>query len=240
MRILALESSALAASVALVEDGTLKAQNMQQAGLTHSKTLLPMIHALFTTLGQTLDDVDKIAVAIGPGSFTGIRIGLSTAKGLAWAKDKPLAGVSTLEAMAHQAKHLSPGIICPVMDARRNQVYNALFAYKEDKLIRLTEDRAIAIEALFSEPDFHENYILVGDGAALCHAYLRAQGRNTQILPEHLVQQTAWGVAMAALELPGESAHSVSPNYIRPSQAERERLEKMGDCSTPLKKGESS
>ncbi|MCL2564142.1 MAG: tRNA (adenosine(37)-N6)-threonylcarbamoyltransferase complex dimerization subunit type 1 TsaB, partial [Oscillospiraceae bacterium] len=201
MRILAIESSAKTASVALVEDGKLIAQNLQHAGLTHSKTLLPMIHALLDGLGMRAADTDKIAVAHGPGSFTGIRIGVATAKGLAFAADKPLIGVSTLEAMAHQAKHLGAGIICPAMDARRGQVYNALFRTEGDRLIRLTEDRAIAIEDLFAQPEYAVPYILVGDGAALCHAWIQTDGIEAKILPEHLVQQTAWGVAMAAQNL---------------------------------------
>jgi len=227
MRILALETSAKAASVALVEDGRLLAQNMQHAGLTHSRTILPMIHALLDGVDLTVKDMDKIAVAHGPGSFTGIRIGVATAKGLAFGLDKPLVGVSALEAMAHQAMHLEGGIICPVMDARRNQVYNALFETREGKLYRLTEDRAIAIGELFAPKGGDANYILVGDGAALCYSWLIEQGRQVGILPQHLVQQTAWGVAMAAMGTPGESVHEVNPQYIRPSQAERERLEKI-------------
>ena len=227
MRILAIESSACAASVALVEDGRLLAQNLQHAGLTHSRTLLPMLHGLLDGLGLKVADVDKIAVAHGPGSFTGIRIGVATAKGLAWAAERPLVGVSSLEAMAHQAKHLGPGLLCPAMDARRGQVYNALFRAEGERLLRLTEDRAIAIEDLFAQTDHKGPYLLVGDGAALCHAWLNKEGLPALILPEHLVQQTAWGVAIAALDLPGESVHEVNPKYIRPSQAERERMERL-------------
>jgi len=228
MRILAIESSAKAASVALLEEGRLLAQNYQHAGLTHSRTLLPMVYSLLDGLGMTLADVDKIAVAKGPGSFTGLRIGVATAKGLAFGADKPLVGVSTLEAMAHQAKHLGAGIITPVMDARRGQVYNALFRADGDTLIRLTEDRAIAMEDLFAQTEHGGSYLLVGDGAALCYDWLQTAGIPAQILPEHLVQQTAWGLAIAAQALPGERVHNVNPEYIRPSQAERERLEKFG------------
>jgi len=223
MRILAIESSAKAASAALVEDGKLIAQNMQHAGLTHSKSLLPMVHGLLSGLGMTVSDIDKIAVAQGPGSFTGIRIGVATAKGLALGADKPLIGVSTLEAMAHQGIHLGEGIICPVMDARRGQVYNALFAVREGELVRLRDDRAIALETLFTEREFDGRYILVGDGAVLCRDWLTDRGYEAAILPEHLVWQTAWGVAMAAMEKSGQSVHEVNPHYIRPSQAERER-----------------
>jgi len=226
MRILALESSAKQTSVALVEDGKLIAQNSQNAGLTHSKTLLPLTHSLLHDLGFTIADIDKIAVAHGPGSFTGIRIGIATAKGLAMGAEKPLVGVSTLEAMAHQGKHLGDGIICPVMDARREQVYNALFTMEDGTLTRLTEERAIAIEALFAEREQDRPYILVGDGAALCYNWLKERGREAIILPDHLVQQTAWGVAIAAMNQAGRDIHEVNPHYIRLSQAERERLEK--------------
>jgi len=230
MRILAIESSAKAASIALVEDGKLIAQNMQHAGLTHSVTLLPMIHSLLRDMGRTMQDIDQIAVAHGPGSFTGLRIGLATAKGLAMGADKPLIGVSSLEAMAHQGKHLGEGsIVCPVMDARREQVYNALFTVREGALHRLTEDRAIAIEELFSSPDQDKSIVLVGDGAHLCHDWLKARDRKVKALPDHLVQQSAWGVAMAAEGKVCKCAHEVNPHYIRPSQAERERLEKEGE-----------
>jgi len=229
VRILAIESSAKAASVALVEDGRLIAQNTQHAGLTHSKTILPMTHSLLRDIGMTIADIDQIAVAHGLGSFTGIRIGVATAKGLAMGADKPLIGVSTLEAMAHQAKHLGEGIICPVMNARREQVYNALFTVRDGELHRLTEDRAIAIETLFSEGDQVENYILVGDGAEICIDWLNTRDRSVKNLPEHLVQQSAWGVAMAAQGKTGASIHEVNPHYIRPSQAERERIEKEGE-----------
>jgi len=198
---LAIESSAKTASAALVEDGRLIAQNLQHAGLTHSRTLLPMIHSLLDGLDRKVGDIDKIAVAHGPGSFTGLRIGVATAKGLAFAADKPLVGVSSLEAMAHQAKHLGPGLITPVMDARREQVYNALFRAGGERLIRLTEDRAIAIEDVFAQTDHAGPYLLVGDGAALCYTWQQSAGIPARRLPEHRVQQTAWGVAMATWEL---------------------------------------
>lgn len=226
MRILAIESSAKQSSIALVEDGKLIAQNTQNAGRTHSKTLLPMTHSLLRDMGLTVQDVDQIAVAHGPGSFTGIRIGMATAKGLAMGAGKPLIGVSTLEAMAHQGKHLGVDIVCPVMDARREQVYNALFTVQDGTLRRLTEDRAIAIEVLFGDCDQDDSLVLVGDGAQICCDWLKAGGRTVRILPEHLVQQSAWGVAMAAQNQAGKCVHEVNPHYIRPSQAEREHLTK--------------
>lgn len=228
MKTLALETSAKACSVALMEGDTLLAQTMQNAGFTHSRTLMPMLDALLKGAGCTIQDVDKIAVAIGPGSFTGLRIGLATAKGLAFAADKPLVGVSSLLAMAHQAMVFvgsNGDIICPVMDARRGQVYNALFESNGTTLIRIEQDRTTAIEDLFTPRA--KPYLLVGDGAALCAAWMAERNIPFRILPAHLVQQSAWGVAMAARTLPGKVCHDVNPQYIRPSQAERERAARL-------------
>ena len=147
MKILALESSALAASVAVCEDEELIAQSFQRTGLTHSATLMPMAEDMLKNAGLTLAEMDVIAVAVGPGSFTGLRIGVSAAKGLAWVLDKPCAPCSTLESMAWQVAHME-GELCPVMDARRKQVYNARFRSEGGAPIRLTPDRAIAMEEL--------------------------------------------------------------------------------------------
>ena len=143
MLILAFESSAKAASVALCRDGALISQYTQCSALTHSRTLLPMAEDMLKNAEVPLDSVDLLAVAHGPGSFTGIRIGVSTVKGLAWAANKPCTGVSTLEAMAWHGLARG-GYICPVMDARRGQVYNALFEIKDAKPCRMTPDRPIA------------------------------------------------------------------------------------------------
>ena len=147
MKILAFESSAVSASVALTEDEKLIAQSFQNCGLTHSRTLLPMAEGLLANCGVTLDAVDALAVAHGPGSFTGVRIGVATVKGLALGADKPCIGVSTLEAMAWGARALG-GLICCVMDARAGQVYNALFAIEDGAPRRLCEDRAVKLSEL--------------------------------------------------------------------------------------------
>ena len=150
MLILAFESSAKSASVALVKDGELLSQYSQCSALTHSRTLLPMAEDMLKNAEVKLSEVDLIAVAHGPGSFTGIRIGVSTVKGLSWAADKPCVGVSTLEAMAWHGL-LSGGYVCPVMDARRQQVYNALFKIEDGKPQRITDDRPIALAQLADE-----------------------------------------------------------------------------------------
>ena len=152
MKVLALETSAKAVSAAVTEDGRVLAYTYQNVGQTHSVTLMPMVDAMLKNAGLTVQDVDCIAVACGPGSFTGLRIGVSAAKGLAWALEKPCCGVSTLEAMAQNAL-LHEGLVICAMDARRSQIYNAVFDCSGGALTRLTPDRAIALEQLLGEID---------------------------------------------------------------------------------------
>lgn len=230
MKILALESSAVAASACLCEDDFLIAQSYENSGLTHSVTLLPMAKQLLDRVGVKLAEVDVIAVAAGPGSFTGLRIGVAAAKGLAWALDKPCAKVSTLEAMAWNVSAL-PGRICPVMDARRAQVYNALFTSDGQTVTRLTPDRAISLEELAGELDKTDGeQILVGDGAQLCYNDFIKRGLQARLVSPNLCFQQAWGVARAGWELAKAgnlvSAGELVPEYHRLSQAERERLAK--------------
>lgn len=230
MKILALESSATACSVALCQEERLIAQTFQNSGLTHSRTLMPMAESLLAQCGQSLSDVDVIAVAAGPGSFTGLRIGVSAAKGLAWAGDKPCAPCSTLESMAWQVAHMA-GIIVAAMDARRNQVYNAVFRARDGMLERLSADRAIGLAELEEEiKNLGETKILVGDGAQLCYNEWQERMTDLRLAPVHLRWQTAWGVARAALELARTdklvSGEQLAPVYHRLSQAERERLAK--------------
>ena len=231
MKILALESSALAASAAVCEEEELVAQSWQRTGLTHSATLMPMVEGLLDSAGLTLADMDVIAVAAGPGSFTGLRIGVSAAKGLAWALDRPCAACSTLESMAWQVAHMD-GELCPVMDARRQQVYNARFRTENGRPVRLTDDRAISLTELSEEiKKSGKTQILVGDGARLCYNAFQEQGLLVKLAPPHLLYQTAWGVARQALELARTdgltTAAALKPDYHRLSQAERERLNKL-------------
>jgi tRNA threonylcarbamoyladenosine biosynthesis protein TsaB len=230
MKILAVETSAVAASCCICEDGKLLAQSFQNNGLTHSRTLMPMIVGMLENTGLTVGEMDALAVAVGPGSFTGLRIGVSAVKGLAWAAEKPVCAVSTLEGMAWNLG-LENGNICCAMDARRKQVYNALFRVENGQVIRETEDRAISLEELFQNEKLHtDGYVVVGDGAKLCYDYGVAQGAKLTLAPAHLVQQSAWGVAQVALRQleRGEAlnAQDLAPNYLRLSQAERERLER--------------
>ena len=228
LRILAFETSAKAGSVALLEDGRLLAENYQNTGLTHSQTVMTMAEDLLKNCSLTPQQIDALAVAAGPGSFTGVRIGVAAAKGFAWGGEKPLYGVSTLEAMALQLG-VYHGLVVPVMDARRSQVYNALFRAEKGNLKRLTPDRAISLAELAEELKNHEKPIfLVGDGSVLCYETIREQVPHLILPPEHRMHQRAAGVAIAAYEqyLAGEPANAatLTPNYLRLSQAERERL----------------
>lgn len=230
MKILALESSAVACSVCLTEDEELLAQSYENSGLTHSKTLLPMAEELLKNCGVSLTQVDVIAVAAGPGSFTGLRIGVSAAKGLGWALDKPCAKVSTLEAMAWNLAFW-PGELCCVMDARRQQVYNARFSSDGEIPTRLCPDRAVSLGELGEElKNSGESQILVGDGARLCYNRFMEMGLDVCLPPPHLRLQSAWGVARGALEQARSgaliTAGELTPEYHRLSQAERERLER--------------
>jgi tRNA threonylcarbamoyladenosine biosynthesis protein TsaB len=225
--LLAFETSAKAASVALFQDSKLLGESYQNTGLTHSQTLMVMAEDLLKQCGLTAQDVTDVAVAAGPGSFTGVRIGVAAAKGFAWGKEIPCHGVSTLEAMA-LGLGIYHGYICPVMDARRNQVYNALFYAKNGEITRISEDRAISLEDLKSElSQLDAPIFLVGDGSIVT-----AKVIDFAILPpEHKQHQRATGVGLAALRqisqgIIGDGAALV-PNYLRLSQAERERLEKI-------------
>ncbi len=227
MKVLALESSAKAASVAVSDGDIVIAQYFQASGLTHSRTLLAMAQDILKNLDLNMSDIDGIAVAVGPGSFTGIRIGLAAAKGLSWGADKPLCGVSTLEAMAYLCP-LEKVTVCPVMDARRNQVYNARFIIDGGKLTRLTDDRAIAIDDLADEIKKAESpHFLLGDGALMCYNYLRDICPGVMLAPETNRLQNAWGVCKASASGRYVSPDDIVPNYLRLSQAERERLARL-------------
>ena len=228
MLLLAFETSAKSCSAALHDGQKLLAESCQNSGLTHSQTLMVMAQDLLEVCGKTAADVTHLAVAAGPGSFTGVRIGVSAAKGFAWGAELPVYGVSTLQAMA-LGLGIHSGHICCCMDARRNQVYNAIFRAEDGVLTRVCEDRAIALADLKTELAQLDGPIyLVGDGAALAHKNL---GMELILPPEHRLHQRASGVALAAIEAMarGESADgaALQPNYLRLSQAERERLEKM-------------
>ena len=230
MLILAFETSAKAASVALLDGNKLLSESYQNTGMTHSQTLMVMAEDMLKQCGKTASDVDAVAVAEGPGSFTGVRIGVAAAKGFAWGREIPCYGVSTLEAMA-RSLGIYDGYVCPVMDARRSQVYNALFLAEGGKLTRVSEDRAIALADLKEElKDLKKSIFLVGDGANLCYNTLKEDVPNLVLPPEHRVHQRAVGVAILAQRMAdaglAPSGGELNPNYLRLSQAEREKLER--------------
>lgn len=230
--LLAVESSAGPASCALlrVEDGgqTLLCEAAVNTKLTHSQTLLPMITDMIKNAGLSLSQVDMLAVAAGPGSFTGVRIGVAAVKGLAFAEDKPCVSVSTLSGMAARFEGLPyTGRILTAMDARCQQIYTALFSCENGVVTRLTPDEALPLaqvgERLWGQTD---PILVVGDGAALCYDALRADVPGLRLAPPELRWQHAAGVATAAVEQieRGEllSGDGLLPLYLRLPQAERE------------------
>jgi len=228
--ILAFETSAKAASVALLDEKKLLGESYQNTGLTHSQTLMVMAEDLLKQCGKAVSDITAVAVAEGPGSFTGVRIGVAAAKGFAWGRELPCYGVSTLEAMA-ESLGIYQGYVCPCMDARRSQVYNALFYVNQGKIERIAPDRAISLSDLAEElKTLQEPVFLVGDGANLCYNTLSTGIPGLVLPPEHRQHQRAVGVALLAAKkiAAGESGdgNALTPNYLRLSQAERERMEK--------------
>ncbi len=228
MKILALDSSALVATVALCEDGRLLAEYTLNNGNTHSETLLPMVESLLSHFSITPKEIDLFAASTGPGSFTGVRIGAATLKGLAFGTGKPCVGVSTLEALA-QDLVMHKGLICPVMNARRSQVYTAVFRSDGQSLTRLCEDSAMSITELDDLlASYGEPVAFSGDGYDITTRALT----KTEFVPapERQRHQSAFSVAVVALKkyLHGEwvSDRDLQVNYLRPSQAERELMNK--------------
>ena len=230
MIILALDSTAATGSVALCKDRKLLASITLNTGNTHSETLLPSVETLLKLCGLSVDDVDLFACAKGPGSFTGVRIGASTVKGMAFGKDKPCIGVSTLAALAYNLRGFD-GILCPVMNARRSQVYNALFRVKDGKPERLCPDRAISLSDLSAELAAYQDQTvyLSGDGYDMTRAALT--DCHLGETPEELIYQNGYSVAMCALAAYESGDRTTDaelvPTYLRLPQAERERLEKQ-------------
>ena len=236
MKILALDSTAKAASAALWEDEKVTAEFTLNNGLTHSEVLLPMAENICARTGITFSNIDYYAVTVGPGSFTGVRIGVAAVKGLAFRiSDEPIrncVAISTLEALAENLAPLD-GILCPVMDARRGEVYNALFRMEGDRLVRLCPDRAISLASLAEELEAMYPNVpvrLSGDGYDVAFSALAE--RNISLLPTPMLLRTqnAASVAVCAARAvkAGEavSDRALAPVYLRLPQAERDRLKK--------------
>lgn len=233
MKILALDSTALTASVALCEDQTLLAEYTVENGNTHSQTLLPMVESILSMFELTTDEIDLFAASAGPGSFTGVRIGAATLKGLAFDTQKPCIGVSTLEALAENLSMMN-GLVCPVMNARRKQVYTALFRFENGVGTRLLPDDAIAIAELGEIlAKYNEPIYLVGDGYQITKELIACPTCQT---PERLLRQSAYSVAQVALRVYQNGLQTTDsemvPTYLRLSQAERERNERLKQENT--------
>lgn len=237
MRVLALDSSGLVASAAIVEEDNLIGEYTIHHKKTHSQTLLPMLDELTRILELDLQSVDAIAVAAGPGSFTGLRIGSATAKGLAMAIKKPIVEVPTVEAIAYNVCY-TDSVICPIMDARRNQVYTGIYEWKEQKLCILEGQMAVGIDELLEKlgkleqlTQFQKQVLFLGDGVPVFKdRIVERMGVKAQFAPAHLMRQRAGAVGALGLEYlklgKYVTACEHKPEYLRLSQAERERLEK--------------
>ena len=230
MRILAIESSSLVASVAIVEDGVTLAEYTANFKMTHSQTLLPMIDSMVSLFGIDLSTIDAIAVSGGPGSFTGLRIGSATAKGLGLALDKPLIHVPTLDGTAYNL-YGAKGLICPIMDARRNQVYTGIYRFEQEFEVVMEQDAIDMGELIEKLNGMGERVIFLGDGVPVHEKKIRElMTVPFDLAPAHMNRQRAASVAALGAvyfaEGKIETAAEHGPDYLRKSQAEREREER--------------
>lgn len=234
MKILAIESSGLVASVAVIEDDVLLGEYTMNYKKTHSQTLLPMLDALTKMIELDLNTLDAIAVSMGPGSFTGLRIGAATAKGLGLALDKPIIPVPTVDALAYNLWGTDK-IVCPLMDARRQQVYTGIYDFESDRLHTIVPQCIVDIKEVVEQINkLDREVIFLGDGAAVFDAYLKEQIKVPySYAPASCRVQSAASVAALGKVLfeKGviENAREHKPEYLRPSQAERELQEKGRD-----------
>lgn len=239
MKILGIDTSSVTASAAVYEEGKILAESFVNGKLTHSQTMMPILEDMLKNARLSLAEMDAFAVACGPGSFTGLRIGISAVKGLAFPAQKPCFGVSTLKALAYNLLGFE-GVIVPAMDARCGQVYTASFLAREGRVERLTEDRALSLEQLGEELSAfwgEKEVFFVGDGGNLCYNKFRQEGRVC-LPPPHLRFVRAAAVCLAAEQEQPQSAAELAPRYLRLPQAERELLqkqkakgEKTNDCT---------
>ena len=227
MKILAIDCSATAASVAIVEDNKILSSSYTNVGLTHSQTLVPMINSTLTNADIELKAIDKYAINAGPGSFTGVRIGVAALKGLTALSRDNIIPLSTLESIGYNYAGVKDCTVCAVMDARCKQVYTASFDINGESVTRLTEDSAIMIDDLKDFLKKKKNVVFVGDGAELCYNMLKNDLDNISIAPMNLRYQNAISVARCAFMHiekgePYISSEQLLPTYLRAPQAERE------------------
>lgn len=237
MKLLAMDSSGLVATAAIMEDDIMRAEYTINYKKTHSQTLLPMIDEIVRMTELDLNTIDGIAVAGGPGSFTGLRIGSATAKGLGLALDKPIISVPTVVGLAYNYQNCNE-IICPIMDARRNQVYTGIYSFQGTQLITYKEQCAISIEELLEELNkvmeqeaLSKTIVFLGDGVPVHRTFIDEQLPLPHLFaPAHLNGQRAGALGVCAMQMMQEgkleSAAEHRPDYLRLSQAERERVER--------------
>ena len=231
MKLLAVESSGLTAGCAVIEDGKLLGEYSTNFKKTHSETLLPMTEALLNMLGIKPSELDAIALSKGPGSFTGLRIGIATVKGLALALDIPVVPVETTAGMAY-GLYGTEGLICPIMDARRSQVYTGLYRFQGEELVQVSGQRAVSVEELCAElKEGREHVTFMGDGVDVYEGIVKAAlGDKCSFAPCHLRYQRAAALGMLAWEYYKKGGYvkgdDLVPEYLRLSQAERELKEK--------------
>lgn len=227
MNVFAMDTSSLTATVAVINEDKLLGEYSVSNKLTHSQTILPMADSLLGDLNMTLEDIDVFSVCIGPGSFTGLRIGMATVKTFSQALDKPVIGVSSLDAIAYSFFGVDGYTVCPIVDARRDEVYNALYRGEAKTVF----DRALHIDELLSELT-DENIIFCGDGVLVHRDRIISANKNNrwQIAPQHLMLPKASSVAYKAMlrakDNDFDDTYTLNPVYLRKSQAERELEEK--------------
>ena len=232
MKILGIDSSGLVASAAIADEKNIIAEFTVNNKQTHSQTLLPMIEKVVDMSGIELEQIDAIAIAAGPGSFTGLRIGSATAKGIGLALKKPVVSVPTLEGLAYRVS-VFDGIICPIMDARRNQVYTGIYKMDKGNLVCLSEQKAVDIHEIMEELEkYDEKVIFLGDGVEVQRETIEKEFKKEYCFaPIHLSKQSAAAVAVLGdiyfNQGKAEDAAEHKPIYLRKSQAEREREERL-------------
>lgn len=243
MKLLAIDSSGLVASAAILENEILRAEYTINHKKTHSQTLLPMIEEIMSMTETKPEEIDAIAVAGGPGSFTGLRIGSATAKGLGMAWNKPIINVPTLMGLAYNYQG-NTQILCPILDARRNQVYTGIYTFVKDRLVTYMEQCAMSISELMDklkqvtvDKNNTDSVIFLGDGVPVYRSFIEEQGSfSYKFAPAHLNGQRAGAVGSCAMQLASEGKMETAawhrPEYLRLSQAERERRKKQSEKSS--------
>lgn len=238
MNILAIDTSSLVATVAVINEEKLLGEFTINSPMTHSQKLMPIIDQLLSSLELSMEDIDTIAASRGPGSFTGIRIGIATIKGLAHGRKIPIVGVSSLEGLAYNITY-SKELICPIMDARRNQVYTGVYKWENHKLINIVEEAPLSINELMDKlKEREEKVIFLGDGLGRYKEdIISGLGEKALFAPLYVNMQRASSIAQLALdkinngESKPEDYLSIAPIYLRKSEAERQYEEKMRKCS---------